>query len=140
MSAAADPMLSRLKRLPARLRIAHLAALLRYERRANERECRRSYPSPREAVGSEASKLALEVDASRRQASGWGEFSQNAAPHPGLSSASAFPPHRFAGGGIGECAVEYGRPTLKQVFSQRAAELTALLRALSVAPTRDGRG
>ena len=31
MSAAADPMLSRLRRLPARLRIAHLAALIRHE-------------------------------------------------------------------------------------------------------------
>ena len=57
----ADPMLARLKRLPMRLRIAHLAALLRHERQAIAQA--RSYPSPRAAVGSEASKLALEVDA-----------------------------------------------------------------------------
>jgi hypothetical protein len=31
MSVAVDPMLARLERLPARLRIAHLAALLRLE-------------------------------------------------------------------------------------------------------------
>jgi hypothetical protein len=33
-----------------------------------------------------------------KRASGWGW--KKAAPHPGLGSASAFPPHRFAGGGI----------------------------------------
>jgi hypothetical protein len=37
MSAAVDPMLSRLKRLPARLRIAHLAALIRLERKSSAR-------------------------------------------------------------------------------------------------------
>jgi hypothetical protein len=35
---------------------------------------------------------------------GWGEFPRNVTPHPGLCFASAFPPHRFAGGGIRECA------------------------------------
>jgi hypothetical protein len=37
MSADTDPMLSRLKRLPLRLRIAHLAALLRCEREGSAR-------------------------------------------------------------------------------------------------------
>jgi hypothetical protein len=37
MSAEADPMLSRLKRLPLRLRIAHLAALVRCEREGSAR-------------------------------------------------------------------------------------------------------
>ena len=37
MTAAVDPMLSRLKRLPARLRIAHLAALIRLERSGSVR-------------------------------------------------------------------------------------------------------
>ena len=46
-----DPMLARLKRLPPRLRLAHLAALLRHERQAITRTC--SYPSPRGAVGRE---------------------------------------------------------------------------------------
>jgi hypothetical protein len=41
-----DPMLGRLKRLPLRLRIAHLVALLRYERRATAPAL--SSPSPRE--------------------------------------------------------------------------------------------
>ena len=39
-----DPMLARLKRLPARHRVAHLAALLRHERRA--RTHAQLYPSP----------------------------------------------------------------------------------------------
>ncbi len=43
---AADPMLARLNRLPPRLRIAHLAALIRHERQAIARA--QSYPSPRE--------------------------------------------------------------------------------------------
>jgi hypothetical protein len=136
MSAEADPMLSRLKRLPARLRIAHVAALLRHERNAVALAHMGGFlslpPRAKRAVG--------RVDASRRQASGWGEFSQNAAPHPGLSSASAFPPRRSAGGGVGECATEYGRPAPRQVFSQRTAELSALLRALLAVATRDGRG
>jgi hypothetical protein len=46
MNASVDPMLLRLKRLPVRLRIAHLAALLRHERQAIV--CNLSYPSPRE--------------------------------------------------------------------------------------------
>ena len=46
-----DPVLARLKRLPLRLRLAHLAALLRHERQAITRI--RSYPSPRGAVGRE---------------------------------------------------------------------------------------
>ncbi len=37
MNGEADPMLSRLKRLPARLRIAHLAALIRRERKGSTR-------------------------------------------------------------------------------------------------------
>jgi hypothetical protein len=41
-----DPLLARLRRLPVRLRIAHLAALLRHERQAIV--CDLSYPSPRE--------------------------------------------------------------------------------------------
>jgi len=52
MSAEADPLLSRLKRLPERLRIAHLVALLRYGK-IIVREGSLSYPSPREAVGRE---------------------------------------------------------------------------------------
>jgi hypothetical protein len=47
-------------------------------------------------VGSEASKLALEVDASEASVGVGGVRKR---PHPGLRSASAFPPHRFAGGG-----------------------------------------
>jgi hypothetical protein len=35
MSVEADPMLVRLKRLPVRLRLAHLAALLRHARQPN---------------------------------------------------------------------------------------------------------
>jgi hypothetical protein len=46
MSGEGDVMLARLKRLPVRLRIAHLAALLRHARAL-------SYPSPREAAGRE---------------------------------------------------------------------------------------
>ena len=45
---SADPMLARLRPLPVRLRIAHLAALVRWERAANARERSPSYPSPRE--------------------------------------------------------------------------------------------
>jgi hypothetical protein len=44
-----DPILSRLNVLPSRLRIAHLAALLRHERQTTARA--RSCPSPREAAG-----------------------------------------------------------------------------------------
>jgi hypothetical protein len=44
---AADSMLSRLKRLPPRLRIAHLAALIRCGK-VIIREGSLSYPSPRE--------------------------------------------------------------------------------------------
>jgi hypothetical protein len=51
MSSEADPMLSMLKVLPLRLRVAHLAALLRRERQAIA--CARSYPSPCEAAGRE---------------------------------------------------------------------------------------
>jgi hypothetical protein len=51
MSSEADPMLSRLKILPLRLRIVHLAALLRRERQAIVGA--RSYPFPREAAGRE---------------------------------------------------------------------------------------
>ena len=51
MSSEADPMLSRLKILPLRLRVAHLAALLRRERQAIVGA--RSYPFPREAAGRE---------------------------------------------------------------------------------------
>jgi hypothetical protein len=47
MNIVADSMLARLKRLPLRLRLAHLAALLRHERQAITRTC--SYPSPRGA-------------------------------------------------------------------------------------------
>ena len=47
-----DSMLGRLKRLPPRLRIAHLAALIRCGR-VIVREGSLSYPSPREAVGRE---------------------------------------------------------------------------------------
>jgi hypothetical protein len=61
----ADFMLARLKRLPPRLRIAHLAALIRCGK-VIIRDGSLSYPSPRErerVVGSEASKLALDGDA-----------------------------------------------------------------------------
>jgi hypothetical protein len=51
MSSEADPMLSKLKILPLRLRVAHLAALLRRERQAIAGA--RSYPSPCEAAGRE---------------------------------------------------------------------------------------
>ena len=44
-----DPMLARLEVLPSRLRVAHLAALLRHERQAIAQA--HSYPSPRAAVG-----------------------------------------------------------------------------------------
>jgi hypothetical protein len=43
-----DVVLARLRPLPLRLRIAHLAALLRHERRANVR----ADPSPRKGEGS----------------------------------------------------------------------------------------
>jgi hypothetical protein len=56
---AADVMLARLKRLPPRLRIAHLAALLRWERQANAHEYACSYPSPRKS-----SATAFDVDVS----------------------------------------------------------------------------
>jgi hypothetical protein len=46
-----DVVLARLRPLPLRLRIAHLAALLRHERRANVCAC----PSPREASLSDPS-------------------------------------------------------------------------------------
>jgi hypothetical protein len=49
MMSEADSMPARLKRLPVRLRIAHLAALLRHERQTIARTL--SYPSPREAAG-----------------------------------------------------------------------------------------
>src|SRR6202034_3165931 len=45
----ADSMPARLKRLPVRLRIAHLAALLRHERQTIARTL--SYPSPPAAGG-----------------------------------------------------------------------------------------
>jgi hypothetical protein len=54
MSRQGDVMLARLKRLPMRLRIAHLAALLRWERQENARAL--SNPSPREEEGSTTSK------------------------------------------------------------------------------------
>ena len=47
MSRENDVMLARLKRLPVRLRIAHLAALLRHERAQA-----RAHPSPCEGEGS----------------------------------------------------------------------------------------
>jgi hypothetical protein len=53
MSRQGDVMLARLKRLPVRLRIAHLAALLRWERQANARAL--SDPSRREEEGSTTS-------------------------------------------------------------------------------------
>ena len=56
MSSEADPMLSRLKILPLRLRVAHLAALLRRERQAIAGA--RSYPSPCEAAGREGRSKA----------------------------------------------------------------------------------
>ena len=50
MNTAADPMFARLKRLPPRLRVAHLAALLRCERQANKPEHPLSCPPPRKHV------------------------------------------------------------------------------------------
>ena len=47
-----DPVLARLKRLPLRLRLAHLAALIRCGK-VIVREGSLSYPSPRGAVGRE---------------------------------------------------------------------------------------
>jgi hypothetical protein len=44
----------RLKRLPPRLRVAHLAALVRWERAINAL----SYPSPAECVGREGRSVA----------------------------------------------------------------------------------
>ncbi len=46
MKTNADPMLERLRPLPVRLRIAHLAALVRWERAKNARSL--SYPTPQE--------------------------------------------------------------------------------------------
>jgi hypothetical protein len=54
-----------------------------------------------------AQRVVGRVDARRRQASGWGEFPQGSSPHPGLCFASAFPPHRFAGGGTKEYATKF---------------------------------
>jgi len=51
MRAEADPTLARLKRLPVRLRLVHLAALLRWERKGNARERSLSCPSPAERAG-----------------------------------------------------------------------------------------
>ena len=48
MSAEADPKLARLRRLPPRLRVTHLAALLRVERAVTTGERFLSYPSPAE--------------------------------------------------------------------------------------------
>lgn len=84
MSVAAEAMLARLKRLPPRLRIAHLAALLRHERRC-------SYPSPRErerVVGREdANEMSVRVGGASAFPNG---------PHPG-SRSLADPPRRGEG-------------------------------------------
>src|SRR5579864_1209609 len=99
MSADVSDLLARLKPLPLRLRIAHLSALLRYERERDAVVF--AHMNGFLSLPPRAKRVAGRVDASRRQASGWGEFLQIATPHPGLRFAPAFPPRRFAGGGIG---------------------------------------
>jgi hypothetical protein len=47
VTTSADPMLERLRRLPVRLRIAHLAALVRFERTKNAG----AYQSPARKAG-----------------------------------------------------------------------------------------
>ncbi len=54
MSAGVSARLSRLRPLPLRLRLAHLAALLRCGKLVVREGCL-SYPSPRKAEGSTAS-------------------------------------------------------------------------------------
>ena len=137
MSADISDMLARLKLLPPRLRIAHLSALLRYERERDAVVF--AHMNGFLSLPPRAKRVAGRVDASRRQASGWGEFLQTATPHPGLRFAPAFPPHRFAGGGIGERATKSDCPRFERVFSLRVSELTALLCALSVVTARGGR-
>jgi hypothetical protein len=70
MSTEVDPTLARLKRLPPRLRIAHLAALLRCGRLI-VREGNLSYPSPRErqrVVGREdANAMSVRVGGVRER-------------------------------------------------------------------------
>ena len=84
-----DSMLGRLKRLPPRLRIAHLAALIRCGR-VIVREGSLSYPSPRAAVGSEASKARSREGRSEAEARVGGLFP--APPTPMLISfASTLP-------------------------------------------------
>ena len=56
MNAAPDSMIARLRPLPWRLRIAHLAALLRVARAANARERSLSDPSRVVALRGEGSK------------------------------------------------------------------------------------
>ena len=51
MSGTADSKLARLKRLPPRLRVAHLMALSRYGREIDAGERFLSYPSPAERLG-----------------------------------------------------------------------------------------
>jgi hypothetical protein len=59
MSGEACSMLARLRRLPVRLRIAHLAALLRVERAAKARSCPDILLYPRPAHRSPSPALTM---------------------------------------------------------------------------------
>jgi hypothetical protein len=82
-----DPVLARLKRLPLRLRVAHLAALLRHERQAMARA--HSYPSPRAAVGREGRSEA--------EARVGGLSALHDDPHPVAHFIRADPPRKGEG-------------------------------------------
>ena len=84
MSGDADFRFVRLKRLPARLRVAHLAALLRWEREKNAL----SYPSPHERQ-----RVAGRVAVAKRRSGGGANISEKVGL-PRLASMDPRPAHR----------------------------------------------
>jgi len=74
MSGEGDSRLERMKRLPMRLRIVHLAALLRWERRGND-----LFSSLHRGTRGEGGRREATV--------GWAKFSKTDSP-PSLASAS----------------------------------------------------
>ena len=83
-----DPMLVRLKLLPPRLRLAHLAALLRNGRVIVRNGCL-SYPSPRAAVGREGRRAA--------EARVGGLPKSPGSPHPDARFTRVDPPRKGEG-------------------------------------------
>jgi hypothetical protein len=107
MRPGVDVMLARLRPLPPRLRVAHLAALLRVARAAGERSL--SYASPRLAVGSEASEARSREGRSVAHARVGGLLVY---PHPAHRSPSLtmiHPPRKGQGSDLSNGSLRDGR-------------------------------